>query len=538
MSLPLLKPLGGDQWGGEVSDRGVLVDESFFASICAVQVGLGGGLCGNPKAGCGIQSHMNASQQCIPVGSILSVSSRSTASRKVFQSAAFILPSSAGSLPEERRQEFLEQGDNHPRWRATARGGYLDLKREERATDVANESIITTAFKRLNSRIKTAERSLRSAGRTTQSGMASITTSTDLGAAILDGKRVRISLDLVTKTLSSVMSRVNSIENADPGARITFEQLSFRSYEDAIKYFVGQNPQGRGLAAWAGVTRSYAFSGSANNEDSTAQQLAVMAKAHAIGLTGNAEACYLAQCGRVLPPLMSGSTRTTLGVKSTLPVLESIDAYLGTGMGDGMKDRALNELRGNLADGRAYARSNLSGVLLDVALKCMQKVETFYGLTFGHIDNLIHQLSEAKMPEKQIMILCSRVLWMLAETVLPAHRAVSHANSSNKGLLAAAAAVATLQEVKILDEYIAAKIVDHPKINNCFIRFLTVQSVSANKHLSKEDIQTLVAKEADKLVKQIKAANDAAAAARMTVEKVSNKLNSVITRNDLKSGGK
>ena len=68
--------------------------------------------------------------------------------------------------------------------------------------------------------------------------------------------------------------------------------------------------------------------------------------------------------------------------------------------------------------------------------------------------------------------------------------------------------------------------------------FLTVQSVSANKHLSKEDIQTLVAKEADKLVKQIKAANDAAAAARMTVEKVSNKLNSVITRNDLKSGGK
>jgi len=219
-------------------------------------------------------------------------------------------------------------------------------------------------------------------------------------------------------------------------------------------------------------------------------------------------------------------------------VLESIDAYLGTGMGDGMKDRALNELRGNLADGRAYARSNLSGVLLDVALKCMQKVETFYGLTFGHIDNLIHQLSEAKMPEKQIMILCSRVLWMLAETVLPAHRAVSHANSSNKGLLAAAAAVATLQEVKILDEYIAAKIVDHPKINNCFIRFLTVQSVSANKHLSKEDIQTLVAKEADKLVKQIKAANDAAAAARMTVEKVSNKLNSVITRNDLKSGGK
>jgi len=77
--------------GGEVSGRGALVDRVFYQNTCAVKVGMSGGLCGNLKAGCGIQSHRNLPQQCIPFGSIVSLSSRSTAARRVYQ--ALIPPS-------------------------------------------------------------------------------------------------------------------------------------------------------------------------------------------------------------------------------------------------------------------------------------------------------------------------------------------------------------------------------------------------------------------------------------------------------------
>ena len=91
-----------------------------------------------------------------------------------------------------------------------------------------------------------------------------------------------------------------------------------------------------------------------------------------------------------------------------------------------------------------------------------------------------------------------------------------------------------------MKEYIDAKIVDHPKINNCFIRFLTVHSVKSNPNqaLSKAEVKALVVKEAEKLANQVKAASEAANAAKVSAEKVTNKLNSVISRNDLKTGGK
>ena len=192
-------------------------------------------------------------------------------------------------------------------------------------------------------------------------------------------------------------------------------------------------------------------------------------------------------------------------------------------------------------DERVYAKDSLALCpLLEAALVSIQVVETFLTMFVGHVDNMIHQMTEAQMVEKQIMILCSRVAFMLWESVLPLNRAVAHVDSSDKGLLAAAAAVATFQEVAVMREYIDTKFVDHPKINNCFIRFPAVHSVKSNtnQQLSKAEIKALVTKEAKKLVSQIKAALEAAGAAKASVEKVSNKLNSVITRNNLKTGGK
>ncbi|EJK68900.1 hypothetical protein THAOC_09890 [Thalassiosira oceanica] len=52
---------------------------------------------------------------------------------------------------------------------------------------------------------------------------------------------------------------------------------------------------------------------------------------------------------------------------------------------------------------------------------------------------------------------------------------------------------------------------------------------NTNQHLSKAEIKALVTKEAEKLVSQIKAASEAAGAAKASVGKVTNKLNSVIT---------
>ncbi|EJK61996.1 hypothetical protein THAOC_17415 [Thalassiosira oceanica] len=64
-----------------------------------------------------------------------------------------------------------------------------------------------------------------------------------------------------------------------------------------------------------------------------------------------------------------------------------------------------------------------------------------------------------------------------------------------------------------------------------------IATTNKNQQLSKAEIKSLVTKEAEKLVSQIKAASEAAGAAKVSVKKVANKLNSVITRNDLKTGG-
>ena len=355
----------------------------------------------------------------------------------------------------------------------------------------------------------------------------------------MDGQRVQVSVGKLVNAVETLRSQVKANDTVDPKAVISIGDLSWKNTACAIKGLYALNPQGKGLAAFSGLTRCWAFA--MNSDNTTVTALTSMAKAQAVGLTGQTEAAYLTACGSTLPTVLGGSKITHLGVNTCLPLFESRAGYFGSGMGDGARDRFLSTMRDCLADERMYALDSLaSGPLLEAALTSIQVVETFVTMFLGHSDNMIHQMTEAQMADKQIMILCSRIMFMLWETVLPHHRAVAHVGSSNKGLLTAAAAVATFQEVAVMREYIVTKFVDHPKINNCFIRFLTVHSVKSNptQQLSKVEIKALVTKEAEKLVSQIKAASETAGAAKASAEKTFNKLTSIISRNDLKTGGK
>ena len=127
-----------------------------------------------------------------------------------------------------------------------------------------------------------------------------------------------------------------------------------------------------------------------------------MAKVRAIGLTGPTEANYISACGQMMPKELGGG-KTTLGVNSCLPMFETRAGYFGSGLGDGTRDRFLANVRDGVADERAYAKDSLaSGPLLEAALVAMQTVETFITMFLGHIDNMIHQMTEAQMAEKQV----------------------------------------------------------------------------------------------------------------------------------------
>ena len=260
-----------------------------------------------------------------------------------------------------------------------------------------------------------------------------VTLATEFGLGRIDGKRVQISLGRVVQGLTDLTARVDANESCDPSAVVSIGDLAWKNARQAVQAVYGMNPQGKGLAAFCGLSRVEAFSG-IESDNSTINALNSMAKARAIGLTGPTEANYISACGRVMPKELGGG-KTTLGVNTCLPMFESRAGYFGNGLGDGTRDRFLANIRDAVADERAYAKDSLaSGPLLEAALLAMQVVENFITMFLGHIDNMIHQMTEAQMPEKQIMILCSRVTFMLWASVLPFHRAVSHVDSSNKGL--------------------------------------------------------------------------------------------------------
>ena len=415
-----------------------------------------------------------------------------------------------------------------------------ELKAERRMRK-KGEKAMTEALLRLDSRLVTLEVKARQLaqqrrGATNLSGNISLNTS--LGTARFDGKRTTITLGLLTRKTDELSTQLNELSNTDPKSSIACGSFYYASSQAAIIGMKSINPSGFGFAAWPGATRSWGFKESSPDSVTVATLLTTTHKAHNVGLKNATEAAVLALCGRVLPFHLGGSV-DTLAVDTKLPLFTSKSKWFGQGLGDGSRDRALDLIRACTTEQRRYARASLTEPrLLEAALECIQVVETFVVMVFGYIDNLIYQLVEANMPESQIMILCSRVLYMLWETVHPHHRSISHVDSSDKGLLTAAAAVASFQEVAVMKEYIEAKIVDHPKINNCFIRFLTVQSVKNNQQMSKADIKALVAKEAERMTTQIKAASDAATAAKAVAEKVTNKLDRVIVRNELKTGGK
>ena len=137
-------------------------------------------------------------------------------------------------------------------------------------------------------------------------------------------------------------------------------------------------------------------------------------------------------------------------------------------------------------------------------------------------------LLSLQVPEKQIMLLLSNQVMQICEELFEIRQHAANVDTSNKVATASRFAWVTLLSLVKMDEYLKAKFKHHAAITGTFIRFITRQMAQASAAGLSAKITSL-----ESSVRELKNKS----ASKDVVNKIDNKLESVIRANDLKKNG-
>ena len=211
-----------------------------------------------------------------------------------------------------------------------------------------------------------------------------------------------------------------------------------------------------------------------------------------------------------------------------IKIFNSIAAWRGNGIGDGLKERLISSLRLAVARHRTYCEDNLpSGSYREHALRSSAFTLDFFLTLVTHFDDEMSMLTSIGLPEKEVMLLISNQLVQICDDLyLPRQHAVNVDNSNNV-VAAARYAWVSFQALDKMGEF-GKSLQTHPSINTTYTRFLTRMTAEASASGLKSKLVKL--EEEVKKAKQDKAT--------MTqLNKVDNKLELIIRLNELKRSG-
>lgn len=228
------------------------------------------------------------------------------------------------------------------------------------------------------------------------------------------------------------------------------------------------------------------------------------------------------------PRAFVGKVDTILSAQ-TIKMLESVDAWRGNGMGDGFKERLLDQIQHAVRSHTNYCEDYLpDGPLRQAALRSAQVTQHFFQTLASYLDDELTMLTSFNLPAKQTLLLLSNQVVHICDDLFEYRNQAKGVDVSNRVSSATRYAWVTLQSLGCMEGYLQDKFKKHPGINSTYMRFLTRNLADQSAIGLKTKLETMSTK-----VTKVEA-TATAAATKTALERLDAKLELIIRANSLK----
>jgi hypothetical protein len=325
--------------------------------------------------------------------------------------------------------------------------------------------------------------------------------------------------------LAALETRIQTVSERSRSSGVVFQRLAFGSEADFGYWYLSNHPSGEGPAAFVDIVSIWSF---ASTESGATEWLVDLHRSQSVGFKASPDTLYAHSMTTRYPRVFVGKVDSILS-SQTIKMLESVDAWRGNGMGDGFKERLLDQLQYAVQSHASYCDDYLpDGPVRQAALRTAQVTQHFFQSLAAYLDDELAMLTSFNLPPKQTLLLLSNQVVHICDDLFEFRNQAKGVDVSNRVATASRYAWVTLQALGCMDSYMRDKFRKHPGINSTYMRFLTRNLADQSSIGLKAKLEALSTK-VTKVETSVTGASTKAA-----LEKLDGKLELIIRANNLK----
>ena len=194
----------------------------------------------------------------------------------------------------------------------------------------------------------------------------------------------------------------------------------------------------------------------AGNQVDMSQWLNEIHWSKSVGLKGgSANAVYAHSMSRCYPACFVGKDKALILSTMTIKMLESYNAWRGTVMGDGMKERLTNDLQMAVRRHHQYCEDFVpKGILQDTAIKTADFTLLFWNALVAYIEDEYTLLLSFKLLPKHVLLLLSNQIMQICDDMFKFRNKVANVDLQSPLSAATQFAWVTLQSLGTMEWYL------------------------------------------------------------------------------------
>jgi hypothetical protein len=214
---------------------------------------------------------------------------------------------------------------------------------------------------------------------------------TPLGVASVGGCDTVLTSNYLFGLIRELQAKVDVLTERSKNTGVIFQQVAFSSEAEFSYWYAHLNPSGSGLAAFVDLVSIWTFA--SVDQIYTSQWLNEIHRSKADGLKGgNADAVYAHSMARRYPVPFIGKDKTLILSTMTIKMLETYDAWRGSIMGDGNKERLSSDMQMAVRRHRQYCEDYVpEGILRETAIKTAEFTMLFWNALVAYIEDEYQQ---------------------------------------------------------------------------------------------------------------------------------------------------
>jgi hypothetical protein len=214
---------------------------------------------------------------------------------------------------------------------------------------------------------------------------------TPLGVASVGGCDTVLTSNYLFGLIRELQAKVDVLTERSKNTGVIFQQVAFSSEAEFSYWCAHLNPSGLGLAAFVDLVSIWTFA--SVDQIDTSQWLNEIHRSKAVGLKGgNADAVYAHSMARRYPIPFIGKDKTLILSTMTIKMLETYNAWRGSIMGEGNKERLSSDMQMAVRRHRQYCEDYVpEGILRETAIKTAEFTMLFWNALVAYIEDEYQQ---------------------------------------------------------------------------------------------------------------------------------------------------